>query len=60
MRISITFENVEPTTVSDHGIAIRYLCTGTEEEINKIKAYCEENIGVLLTGVLELKENTND
>ena len=48
MKISVMYENIEPTTVSDHGIAIRYMYTGTEEEINKIKAYCEENIGTLL------------
>ena len=60
MRLSITYELHDPTTTSDHAITIKYMCLGTEEEISKIKAYCEENIGALLTGVLELKENAND
>lgn len=48
MKIIVTYEKCDPTTVSDHAVSIKYLYTGTEEEISKIEEQCRDNIGTML------------
>ena len=47
MKLLMSYEIHNPTTVSDHGVTIKYTYCGTKEEIDKIIEYCRENIGAL-------------